>query len=64
MGATLRNDLAPKRLFVCLFVFSPNPEMFSLHRDTGKRSGENGVDFMGKLVPVETAVRSYAHIGR
>ena len=34
MGATLRNDLAPERL---LFVFSPNPEMLSLHREEKQR---------------------------
>ena len=31
---------------------------------TGKRSRENWVDYIGKLVPVDTLVRFYAHIDR
>ena len=31
---------------------------------TGKRSGGNRVDCIGKLVPVDTVVRFYAHIDR
>ena len=31
---------------------------------TGKRSGENSVDFIGKLVPVDTVLRLSAHSDR
>ena len=34
VGAALQNDLAPERF---LFVFSPNPEMLSLHREEEQR---------------------------
>ena len=39
MGAALQNDLVPERffLFVCLFVFSSDPEMLSLHREEEQR---------------------------
>ena len=34
VGTALRNDLAPEKF---LFVFSPNPEMLSLHREEERR---------------------------
>ena len=58
MSAALRNDLAPERL---LFVFSPNPETLSLHREEERR--ERG-GCTGKLFPVDAVAGFYVRIGK
>ena len=58
MSAALRNDLAPERL---LFVFSPNPETLSLHREEERR--ERG-GCTGKLFPVAAVAGFYVRIGK
>ena len=57
VGAGLWNDFAPNISYLC----SHQIQRYSVC--TGERGRRNRVDCMGKLVPVDTVMQSYGHIG-